>query len=349
MADRIDDYEDDDEPVIVGLEAELNQPDQTAIREDIRETRERMSHTLDDLGDRLNPNHLKAQVKENIREATIGRAEHMARNAVSRVDETRHSIMDTVRDNPIPATLAGIGLGWLFWNGRKQESHDRYSYDRYPAYPRHAYGGERPVDRGDRDVYTAGARYGAYDYEEPGVAERTSRRVSELGENVSDRAEELTDRAQSAVSDAVDRTQEVLGDTADRARSAARQLAQETRYRTHRLEDRFQDTLYETPLALGAAAVALGLVAGLSAPATRRESELMGGARDQLVRKARDVASETTEKVQRVAERVIDEAQDTALDAAREQGLTSSPGGTSGSGGAGTGGAGSGGAPVLSS
>ncbi|MDQ3605146.1 MAG: DUF3618 domain-containing protein [Gemmatimonadota bacterium] len=332
MADRIEDYEQDDERSFGGLEPDLNQPDQAAIREDIRETRERMSGTLDDLGERLNPNHLKAQVKENIREATIGRAEHMARNAVSRVDETRHSIMDTVRDNPIPATMVGIGLGWLFWNGRKQDS-----YERHPRYARHAYGGERYVDRGDRYVYTAGGRYGGYDYEydyeEPSVAERTSRRVSEFGENARDRAEELTDRAQDAVSDAVDRTQEVIGDTAERARSAARNLAAETRYRTHRLEDRFQDTLYETPLALGAAAVALGLVAGLSAPATRRESELMGGARDQLVRKARDVASETTEKVQRVAERVIDEAQDTAQEAAREQGLTSPQGGTGGTGG----------------
>lgn len=335
MADRIEDYERDDEPVIAGFDTDRDQPDQAAIRDDIRETRVRMSHTLDGLGERLNPNHLKAQVKENIREATIGRAEHMARNAVSRVEETRHGIMDTVRDNPIPATLVGIGLGWLFWNGRKQES-----YDRYPAYPKNTY-------RGDRYArYTTDEEYGAYGYAERGVAERTSRRVSEAGENVANRAEELTDRAQEAVSDAVDRTQEVIGDTAERARSAARNLAAETRYRTHRLEDRFQDTLYETPLALGAAAVALGLVAGLSAPATRKESELMGGARDQLVRKARDVASETTEKVQRVAERVIDEAQDTAQEAAREQGLTSPQTGTAGAGGMGTASTGTGGGAI---
>ena len=49
----------------------------------------------------------------------------------------------------------------------------------------------------------------------------------------------------------------------------------------------------------------------------------MGGARDQLVDRVREVAQETKDKVQHVAERVMDQAQTTGKEAAREEGLAS--------------------------
>ncbi len=283
--------------------------DPAVIRTDIDETRERMSETLDEIGDRLNPHHLKEQVKHNIREATIGRAETMARNAADQVRETQHTIMDTIRDNPIPAAMVGIGLGWLIWNGRKEASYDN----------------TRIVFRGSPylDQQVAGGAYGSAYAEEPGTIERVRERAGDIGENVRERVGELADEAREAVSDLTERTQEAVGSTTARAREMAGSLAQETRYRSHRIEDRFQQTMHETPLAVGAAAAALGLAVGLAAPTTRREAELMGGARDQLVDRVREVAQETTEKVQHVAERVMGEAQTTAEEAAREEGLSS--------------------------
>lgn len=298
MAERIERDVRVDETIVVRPDDDADRADTAAIHAEIRETRERMGHTLEDISERLNPDHIKDQVKHNIREATIGRAEDMARNAADRVTETRHSIMDTIRDNPLPAAMVGAGLGWLFWNGRKEDSYSRGGPYADINVAR------RPSPAGE-DWYARST----YD-DEPGVMERAS------------------GRAQHAVTDLAGRTQEAASGVADRARSAAGHIAEETRYRTHRVEDRFQGALQETPLALGAAAVALGLAAGLSAPATRKESEFMGGARDQLVERAREVAGETTEKVQRVAERAMDEAQTTAGEAAREQGLaTSDPGG----------------------
>ena len=104
--------------------------DTAAIRADIRDTRDRMSQTLDGIGERLNPQLLKERVreeirdrkdhlKENIREATIGRVENMARSAANTVNATRSSITDTIRDNPLPAAMVAIGLGWLLFNGRR--------------------------------------------------------------------------------------------------------------------------------------------------------------------------------------------------------------------------------------
>src|SRR5688572_13317075 len=90
-----------------------------ALRDDIRDTRERMSGTLDELGERLNPHRLKQQAKESIKDATIGRVTNMASNA-------RHGVADTIRENPIPAAMIGIGLGWLFFNGRRADDVERY-------------------------------------------------------------------------------------------------------------------------------------------------------------------------------------------------------------------------------
>src|SRR3712207_2869243 len=95
--------------------------DPAAIRAEIHETRERMGDTIEQIGERLNPNRLKEQVKENIRDATIGRVETMATNAVERVNETRRTFANTVRENPIPAAMVGIGLGWLIFNQRRQQ------------------------------------------------------------------------------------------------------------------------------------------------------------------------------------------------------------------------------------
>ena len=95
--------------------------DPSVIRADIGETRRRMSYALDEIGERMNPQHLKEQVKHGVRDATIGRAEDMARHTADRAREARHTIMDTIRENPLPAAITGLGLGWLVWNGRKHD------------------------------------------------------------------------------------------------------------------------------------------------------------------------------------------------------------------------------------
>jgi len=131
-------------------------------------------------------------------------------------------------------------------------------------------------------------------------------RASDMGDEIKSQAGELADRAQAAA-----------GQLADRAQAAIGTATEQTRVQVRRVEDQY----YENPLAVGAAAVALGLVAGLAIPETRKEVELMGEARDQLADKVRQAAEETKPKVQHVAERVLDQAQTTAKEAARQEGL----------------------------
>lgn len=324
----------------------IESEDPEVIREEIRRTRTRMSDTIEELGDRLNPKRVKADLKRNLHDATIGKAEHMARVAAHRVDDTRHSLMDSIRENPIPAAMAGIGLGWLFLSSRKD--HDRYDrfYEEGDIRPEAnpAYLGNiiRPESRDwEGSGYgSSGFGYGASTGNDRGDGSGLREAARERGEELAHRASEMKDRAMSQgeelknraqdrvteiahdtrdmVSDVTDRAHELLDTGRERARMRAESVSRQTRDRAERLEDRFEETMRETPLALGAAAMAIGLAVGLGAPATRREAELMGGARDRLVDRARGAAHEATDRARHVAERVAEEAKDTAREAVRE-------------------------------
>ena len=268
------------DPTILGNDAPRRDApaDTTIIRAEIHETRERMGETIEEIGERLNPNRLKAQVKEGIHDATIGRVQNAARNTVDKVSDAPRSIVNVMRENPIPAAMIGIGLGWLLFNRRERNgSSDRY---RYASQPRRA--------RGLSDVSLSGyegATEFSGQYAEPSAAYgyRGTQRSGGVGESVKDTA----------------------GDLADRAQDVAGTVAEQTRVQAERLEDQF----YENPLAIAGATLALGLAAGLAIPSTQAEVELVGSARDKLVDRMRDVARETGEKVTQVAERVMEEGQ----------------------------------------
>jgi gas vesicle protein len=307
-----------------------------AIRADIQRTRARMSDTVEDIGERLNPDRLRAQLKGNLHDATIGKAENMARVAVDRVDETRHSIMDSIRDNPIPAAMVGVGLGWMFINGRRHR-HDYeprlgrpYAYPGRPGYyddagysefqgygsfERSHYGPDRPSRPRFDEERDESLAHQAQD-RVTGLAHDARDVATDLAHDARNVASDLAHDARETVSEVAHDARDAIGHTASRARAVAGDLARGTREGTHRVEDRFEDALQQSPLAIGAAAIAIGLAVGLSAPATRRESELMGTTRDRMVDRARDVAEDTTERVQHAAERVMDRAESTVRDGA---------------------------------
>jgi ElaB/YqjD/DUF883 family membrane-anchored ribosome-binding protein len=273
------------------------------LREEIEQTRDRMSDTLDQLGERLNPNRIKAQVSENIREATIGRVENMARHAADRVNEKKDGLLDTIRDNPIPAALIGIGLGWMLFNGRRD---DRYVRDSgLNGFAGTGYLGDisanSPRLRQDEAAGGIGASI-SYD-RETGVRDRVASATHKVEEKLSD----VSHRAGERVTEVAERAQEKVSDVAHRVQYAASDFAGTTRQQAYRVEDRFQRTLQDSPLAVGAVALAVGLAAGFAIPETRRESELMGDARDKLLDRAKEKAVETRDRVQEVAERIIDE------------------------------------------
>jgi ElaB/YqjD/DUF883 family membrane-anchored ribosome-binding protein len=265
----------------LGTEAEVDEVEATRV--EIERTRAGMSETVDAIQDRLSPENLKQQAKDRVKEATVGKAQ-----------DAGSGIMDTIRQNPLPAALTGIGLGWLFVNARKQSSY-RPTY-RDVTYRDAAYVEGYPP--------TSGAYGYPPRYEDEGMGGSSAAQAAE--------------RARDKVGETAGRAQDKAGELASRTQDGASQLGDQARYQARRAGDGFQRVLQENPLTVGALAVGVGAAIGLAIPETSKEHEVMGEARDNLVDKAQEKVQETQQKAQKVAE----EAQSAAQQEAENQGLT---------------------------
>ena len=258
----------------------------SAIRADIERTRERLGATVEALGVQLNPSNLKQRVKDSVREATIGKVQHMASNTTQRISETGRGLAQVIRDNPLPAAVAAAGLGWLILSSRDQRDTPRFSNGEPYEFGNSGESGQSNMRTGARNM--AGA--------------------------VADKAHDLTERAGDATQRVVEKAREAGGAVAEKAEAAVQNVQQRTRRSTRRLGNQFEDT----PIGMGAVALALGLAIGMSVPATRKEEELMGDARDKLLDKTRERVADATQKVESVVERALPEVKNVVRDAARE-------------------------------
>jgi len=252
-----------------------------AIREDIERTRLEMTGTIDAIQERLSPAAIKGQVlekvrehlqeaKDTVREATIGKVEDFMETAADSMRTAQRGVVATIRENPVPAVLVGVGIGWLIASGFQGSSMGRRGVGRYRS--------ARPKSYGSNAVPYANQRI------EPGMLEC----------------------GQRFVDDAVEGTRSVASDMADDVQETASKLSGAAQERVERIGGWLQDTMDENPLAVGAAVLAAGAVVGMSIPLTRKENELMGETRDQLASEAQQVASEAMQQVRRVADRVTD-------------------------------------------
>ncbi len=329
-------------------------PATAQLRVGIEHTRSEMSSTIDAIQAQLNPQHIAHQVREQVREqieevkttvrnATIGKAETLMRDAGDTMTEATSTLNDTIRHNPLPAAMVAIGLGWLFMNRgsarpRPEQRYNEQSMQRgRMAYATNhpAYRGEAmamyPTTEGHTESTIARAQHKVgegVNQAQSAVGDAAQRAQSAVGGAVNQAQSAVGDaaqRAQSAVGDAVNQAQSAVGDAMDQAQRTAGDFAGRSAYQAERLEDRFQQTLRENPLAIGALALALGTAVGFSLPQTERENQLMGETRDHLVEQAQSSAQQTLEKVQQVAGDVLQDAEQKTTDKAREVGLVGKP------------------------
>jgi hypothetical protein len=125
---------------------------------------------------------------------------------------------------------------------------------------------------------------------------KTNRRWAEAGGDdfydtgVGSDARQLASRAADKAAHVGDRVVAGASRVGARAKEQTQRLAGRTR-------ESFDAVRAEQPLILGAAAVALGALVGGLIPGTRREDELLGEARDQVVQAAADAGIQKTEQL----------------------------------------------------
>ncbi len=260
-----------------------------------------------------------ARTGEAVRAATIGKVEHMVqtvgnttRDAANTANDTTKglgsAIMGTIEQNPLPAALAAIGLGWLYLK-RPKGAAQSSAPTAYPAYPAYRDGQAGRPTVGDAAGSAAGA-----------VGDAAGSAAGAVGDAMNTVGEALGSAAGTVgntVGSAAGAVGETVGGAAAGTQDAAQGLVAEVQHQAQRLGSGFQTLAQENPLAVGVAGVAVGSLIGLLVPETQGERQLMGGARDTLLDKAAGTAQETMDKVGSVAQK----AEGAAKDEAQAQGL----------------------------
>ena len=272
----------DDDYYVASESSDDFDEDTEQLRTEIEDTRTEMSQTINEIQERLSPEHLMGQVKETVREATIGKVERVmdrvgetisdaaepALEAMGRagttIKETGMSVADSMRRNPIPVALIGLGLGMLMVRSFRGNGHD---YETGYSTPR------------ARQNFTGSqARYGARDADAGALSQ------------VKETASNLADRSTTALSN-------LGGKAKDTAATFGTRCGQ---------------ILRDNPLAMGAVAIAAGTAVGLALPSTKLESEYIGEASEKLVDQAQEVARGAIDKVQNAAQQMTNQQQPNA-------------------------------------
>lgn len=305
-------YEDDSYADEYGTDGSItydqdSDPELEAQRQRIERTRSQMGSTIDAIEERLSPSRLAQEAKTAVKDATVGKAQQVASDVTDSASGLGGSIVDTVRSNPIPAALAGIGIGWLIMSMRNSGSSadaQRYRYYGHDMYP------------SQRGYYSG----------------QSSQSGGIMG-TAQDAAGSAVDSAQSAASQVAGTVQgtasQVTSTVSDAAGSAAdtvSQMGNQAQYGMQQAQGQLQRWMQEQPLAVTAGAFVVGMAVGLAIPETPVEDQWMGEYRQDLTQQAQQVVQETAPKVGAVAKQTVSAAKDAAESAAADQGLTTSSG-----------------------
>ena len=258
------------------------------IQQDIRGTRSEMSETIDAIQARLSPDNLLGQA---VKFFNSENGQDMANN-----------LSRTVKNNPVPISLIGLGLTWLMMSDRNKQNQYRE-----PSYPRDRYDASAGYRAANTPSY--GPDYDPDDDPDradcPG--ERAGAALHEAGQKATAKAADVRDSVTQAathvghkINNATDSLREQTAHTADQAKRG------------------LQDALREQPLTLVGAGLALGALLGAGLPSTRREDELMGETRDELLDSAKEAGQKQAEKVRKVA----NAAAEAAVEEADKNGIT---------------------------
>ena len=335
------------------------------IERELDDTRSRLDDTIGALQRKVAPGTMVDQAVEYFSE---GGGMELGRN-----------LGRSMRDNPIPVALIGVGLGWLLlansrqtdggaqgWRERRWMRDDRFGggldhdmYGRYRNKPSRmdqdaetSVHQPMPYEAAARDdLVTKAHQAGAELRREAGEAEDTfqdriaAARGSVLGltRDAGEAAAAFRERVEAAMGAAAERVRSLAsgaGDTlshfADRGQAAARDLYDHGHAAASGMRDRAGgavgqvrdmgsrtvDYVQDQPLLLGALGITVGAVIGMLVPSTRYERRVVGSLRDSLGDTAREVAGEARQRVVRVAETVLE----TAQEASRREGLVGADG-----------------------
>jgi ElaB/YqjD/DUF883 family membrane-anchored ribosome-binding protein len=277
---------DGSDATMVGSVADTDEPEVEALVVDIATTRSEMSQTVDELGDRLSPSTMTDRAGQAVRDATVGKLEakvndmsttasELVSNAGQTAQETGSGIVETIRRNPIPAVMAGVGIGWLWMNRTNGQTSSTQWMN----------SGRRPMRSG---------------WEAGNDGWRRSETVG-MGNGSSSIGDRMGD-ASTAVGDAADEARRRAGDAVDTIGMSASRAADTIGMNASGVATQAQQAIESNPLAFGAVAIAVGTAIGLALPATQAEKRMMGSTGSRLIDQVETAVSEPLDRMQQQAQ-----------------------------------------------
>jgi hypothetical protein len=242
------------------------------IRADIERTRAEMDSTFDALDQKLTPSQLLAEAWRYTKGgSSVGASK----------------IWSLARQHPLPATMIGVGLGWLLVE-RSRANETNVDIDYF-----------------DEDL-------------EPGRFASAAGAVKDAAGNAVDTVKDAASTAYEKVHDLTDTVKDRASEWGETAQQKASGLRKKAKTQTRKVKTGFWQMMEENPLAVGAAVLTLGAIAGFSLPSTDKEDELLGESRDHLLDTVKEKGQEALEKGKHVAESAVE----TLKHEAEAQGLT---------------------------
>jgi hypothetical protein len=152
------------------------------IEQDIEQTRAQLSSNIDAIQSKLTPGQMMDQA--------IG----YARNSLPA--DFGNNLNTAIRENPIPVTLIGLGVGWLMMSGKQRpgymakRSHSRSSshYVSDPYRPGSGFAGEHGIEYGGQGELDDHGVGGHVTGDHDSAMHRASSRMSETGQSLKHRA-----------------------------------------------------------------------------------------------------------------------------------------------------------------
>ena len=187
----------------------------------------------------------------------------------------------TLKNNPVPTVLTGVGLAWLAMNQNK------------------------PFQPGST---SSGSGLGGKVSQ---VLDQVSQAFSGAGDRLHGAADTARDHGQSLRSKAGDlseRATDSLDATASQLTDKAHDVGQRVQEQASEVKGQFEQLLKEQPLVLAAIGIALGAALGAALPSTRKEDEWMGQTRDDLA----DTLKSKGQEAYAVAKDTVKQATDKA-------------------------------------
>ncbi len=304
------------------------------IKADIDQTRAEMDETIDRLGRELQPR----RIMEELMNAFNINGRDMARQAGCIAQDTGQALWRSIRENPLPLALIGVGIGWLAMkqSGADQKIAGKLRHRRYPVGDQYS-----AVDARTGEPYTAS--YGE-EFSQPDITgtsqfgEQSSGSVGEksetLGEKASHMGEKMKEQGRSMLSSAKDKLSQLSqkfsggegGGMKEKASEQISEMRERVRHGMERTREKLSHgkesashTLEDYPLAIGGIAMLLGLTVGSLLPRTRQENRILGEKADELKRRARDRARQASHEVMERGKEVVETGVEAASDEAQRQ------------------------------